>query len=267
MEPYPGYHLRRRRGRGGFGEVWEAEGKDGGVVALKFLPFSNKETTPTELRAIEAIRGLSHPNLIQIERVWCQPGYIVVAMELAQASLLDLLNLYYSEFGTPISGEHACELLSQAAAVLDFLNTRQHDIRGQRVAVQHRDVKPSNLLLFRDTVKLSDFGLAAFMTTTEGPFIRQGTVEYSPPEVFQGGLSRRSDQYSLAVTYCHLRGGNLPFPETPLDFDRRYSRPPPDLSMLPSRERPIVARALAHVPQSRWPSCGEFIAQLTKCQS
>jgi serine/threonine protein kinase len=265
MEPYPGYLLRRRRGRGGFAEVWEAEGKDGRVVALKFLPFSNKEATPSELRAIEAIRSLPHSNLIQIERVWCQPGYVVVAMELAEASLLDLLQLYQSEFGTPITHEYVCELLGQAAAALDFLNTRQHDIRGQRVAVQHRDVKPSNLLLFGDTVKLSDFGLAALMTTAEAPFPRQGTVEYSSPEVFQGGLSNRSDQYSLAVTYCHLRGGSLPFPETPLDFDRRYSRPQPDLSMLPARERPVVARALAHVPKARWPSCTDFIAQLTKC--
>jgi serine/threonine protein kinase, bacterial len=267
MEPYPGYQLRRRRGRGGFAEVWEAVGKDGSVVALKFLPFANGSATPHEVRAIEAIRTLHHPNLIRVERVWCQPGYIVVAMELAEASLLDLFKLYQSEFGTPIHPEYVCELLGQAASALDFLNTRQHDIRHQRVAVQHRDVKPSNLLLFGDTVKLSDFGLAALMTTAEAPYIRQGTVEYSPPEVFQGALSNRSDQYSLAITYCHLRAGNLPFPNTPLDFDRRYVRPAPDLSILPSRERPVVARALAHVPQSRWPSCREFIAQLTKCLS
>jgi serine/threonine-protein kinase len=265
MEPYPGYYLRRRRGRGGFAEVWEAEGKEGDMVALKFLPFSNGHATPHEVRAIEAIRALRHPNLIRIERVWSQPGYIVVAMELAEASLLDLLTLYQSEFNTPINPEYACELLGQAAAALDFLNTRQHAIRGQRVAVQHRDVKPSNLLLFGDTVKLTDFGLAAFMSASEGPHVRQGTVDYSPPEVFQGGLSNRSDQYSLAVTYCHLRGGSLPFPETPLNFDRRYKRPTPDLSMLSARERPVVARALAHVPQSRWPSCADFIAQLVKC--
>src|SRR5262249_48838468 len=37
---------------------------------------------------------------------------------------------------------------------------------------------------------------------------------------------------------------------------------PPDLSMLPEEERPIVARALAKRPQRRWPSCGAFVDAL-----
>src|SRR5437879_490115 len=39
---------------------------------------------------------------------------------------------------------------------------------------------------------------------------------------------------------------------------------PPDLTMLPEGERPVVARALAKNPEERWPTCREFIEALTK---
>jgi serine/threonine protein kinase, bacterial len=263
LELLPGYRLQRRLGRGGFAEVWEARSGDGRVVALKFLPCAEGPATRQELRSIEAVRQLRHPNLIRVERVWCQPGYIVVAMERADASLLDLLDVYQADIGHPVTGEHACSLLAQAAAALDFLNRPRHRINGQTVAVRHRDVKPSNLLLFGDTVKLSDFGLAYLTNAPECACPRAGTVEYSAPEVFRGRVSDRTDQYALAVTYCHLRAGRLPFPHTPIDFDRRYVRPDPDLEMLPPRERPIVARALEPRPDARWPSCAAFIADLS----
>jgi hypothetical protein len=77
-------------------------------------------------------------------------------------------------------------------------------------------------------------------------------------------VSDRTDQYALAVCYCVLRGGRLPFPDTPDHFAPNYTRPAPDLSMLSPAERPAVARALAPVPPDRWPSCGELIAELTR---
>ena len=83
LEPFPGYHLRRLLGFGSFAEVWEAEAADGGRVALKFLPAERQNATPGELRSLQAVRQLLHPNLIRIGRVWCHLGYIVIAMELA----------------------------------------------------------------------------------------------------------------------------------------------------------------------------------------
>jgi serine/threonine protein kinase len=93
---------------------------------------------------------------------------------------------------------------------------------------------------------------------------RAGTLDYTAPEVFQGRLSNWTDQYALAITYCMLRGGRLPFKDTPAKFDHDYVRPQPDLSMLPVKERPVVAHALSPAPQSRWPNCSEFIMQLAR---
>lgn len=264
MQPYPGYRLRQIVGRGGFAEVWEAETDDGRTVALKFLPSGDNLVASREIRSIQALRQLKHPHLIEIEQVWCHLGYIVVAMELAEGSLLDLYEAFQQEFGTPIVPEQVCLYLTQVAEALDFLNTRQHSLDGRRVAFQHCDIKPSNILLIGDNVKVSDYGLASATGAMMRGHRRAGTLDYAAPEVFQGRLSDWTDQYALAVTYCQLRGGRLPFRDTPQTFQSTYVRPAPDLTMLPPTERPVVARALSAVPQNRWPSCGEFMAQLSK---
>jgi serine/threonine protein kinase len=255
--------LRRLRGRGGFGSVWEAIRKDGKAVALKLLPCDDN-LVAQEIRSIQIIRQLRHLHLVHIEQVWCNRGYIVVTMDLADGSLLELLDAYRTEFQTPLVPHDVCNYLAQVAKVLDFLNTRQHLIDGHRAGIQHCDVKPTNLLLFGEKVKLSDFGLASLTGAPVKTHPRPGTLDYAAQEVFQGRLSDWTDQYALAVTYCQLRGGRLPFVDTPKTVEGTYVRPRPDLTMLTNREQLIIARALDPVPQDRWPSCSELMTQLSR---
>lgn len=263
MEPYPGYRIVHLLGTGGWGEVWKAERTDGTEWALKFLPGDSQLTSSQEIRALQAIRELRHPNLIRIEQVWCGAGAVGIVMELADGSLQELFEVYQAEFNSPITQEHLCYYLSQAAASLDFLNTRQHRTGGGRVAYRHCDVKPSNLLVHGNTVKVADFSLAVPQTATMGHHRRAGTLHYAAPEVFQGWLSDRTDQYSLAVTYVQLRTGALPFPDSPPKFDPKYVRPVPELDGVSPAERGILLRALAPVPQNRWPSCAEMMRRLS----
>ena len=263
MEPFPGYRLRQLLGRGGFAEVWEAETGQGGTVALKFLACSDSLAASKEIRSIQGIRKLVHPNLIQIDQVWTHLGYIVIAMELADGSLLDLLEAYVEEFGTPIPAEQVCLYLSQAAEGLDFLNSRVHILDGRKVSFQHCDVKPRNLLLFGDVIKVADYGLSSPTSAMVKSHRRAGTPDFTAPEVFQGRLSDWTDQYSLAITYIQLRTGRLPWNETPHGIQRNYVRPAPDLTILPEVERGVVSRALSPVPQNRWPSCTAFINELS----
>jgi serine/threonine protein kinase len=260
--PRPGYHLERFRGRGGYGEVWEARTPQGTRVALKFLPCGLSDRASREIRSIQAVRQLHHPNLVRIHNVWCCPGYVVVAMELADGSLLDLLQAFRQEYGTPVPAGDLLPLLAQAAAALDYLNTRRHQLGGLLLAARHGDIKPANLLLFGDIVKLSDFGLTSLSSATTGAQVPAGTFGYMAPEVARGWVSDRSDQYALAATYCQLRGGRLPFDQA---TDTASGEGPRlDLTMLPDSEQPIIARALAAATWQRWPSCAEFVAQLQR---
>jgi serine/threonine protein kinase len=261
---YPGYRLRDLRCRTGSAEVWEADDDGGETVALKFRPCADSQSAARRIRSIQTVRQLDHPLLTRVHRVWCGPGCLVIATELAEGSLLDLLTAYRTELGTPISPEHVCHLLAQAAEVLDFLNTPHHHVCGRRVAVQHRAVKPSNLLVVEDQVKLADFGFAVVPHSSAEASHPLPPSPYLAPEVLQGRVSDWLDQYALAVTYCLLRGNRLPFPEAPAAAEGDGERPPPDLSMLSRDEQPIIRRALALMPYQRWPSCRELIAQLER---
>ncbi len=263
LEPFPGCRLRQFRGRGGFGEVWEAEVVGRGPIALKFIACDTTNA-PREIRTLQQVRQLSHPNLIQIEKVFCTSGHLVVGMELAEGSLMDLLEFNLAESRSPLAAPLVCKFLSQAAEALDFLNTRQHRIDGQLVAFRHCDVKPSNLLLFGETVKLADFGVTLMTAASSESHPRAGTPDYAAPEVFAGKVCDRTDQYGLAVSYYVLRTGRLPFADTPPDFRRGYVRPAPDLAPLAPKERPVLARALSPTAIDRWPSCQELMAQLTR---
>ena len=241
MEPYPGCKLRQPLGKGGFAEVWEGEEAKGRLLALKFIPSREDMSTSREIQAIQAVRKLKHPGLIEIENVMMNWGYIIVAMEVAEGSLTDLLEAYKEEFQAPIVPEQVCMYLAQVAEALDFLHDRNHLVEGQKVGWQHCDIKPSNMLLFGETVKLADFGLSSKMVGKRMPHRRAGTMDYAAPEVFRGELTDQTDQYALAVTYCLLRGGKVPFPDSPQKFDASYVRPEPDLAMLSEPERPIIA--------------------------
>lgn len=264
-EPFRGYTLRKVLGEGTFGVVWEATKESGEGVALKFLPSADSNTIRQEIKAIEMIGRLRHPNLIKVYDVWSYKKYFVVAMELADGSLLDLVDAYGAEYGTAVDIKDLCPLLMQAAGAIDFLNRRTHILGGRSVALQHCDIKPSNLLLFGDTVKLADFGLVSIATLPVNFHRPTGTLAYMAPELIMGRLSDRSDQFSLAVSYVQLRTGKLPWPvEEPAATQGKPVWPAPELGALTAVERPIIARALSNVPQDRWGSCTEMMTNLTQ---
>jgi serine/threonine protein kinase len=267
IEPYPGCRLRQLLKRTESTQVWKAVTVEERPIAVKFATCHDDRAIQHDLPFLLAVRQLGHPHLIPIYWVWCFRDYVVVAMELARASLLDFLTPSITEFGKPLAARQVWRYLAQAADALDFLNMRKHRLYGQLRTVQHGNIKPSNLLLVSDIVKLTDFKLS-FQASFEQAHERLAdTLRYAAPEVFHGWVSDRADQYSLAVTYCHLRGGRLPFPDTPEALNADYVRPEPDLTMLPARERPIIARSLSPCPEERWPSCAELMAQLAKVVS
>jgi serine/threonine-protein kinase len=259
-----GYRLKQFLGQGSFGKVWETEGPGGESLALKFIRCDSNLAAALEVRNILNVRPLEHPHLIRVDRVWADRGYLVVVMELADGSLQELASICRRDYDTPVPPDYACYYLSQAAEAIDYLNAPRHRVGANIVGIQHCDIKPSNLLLSGETVKITDFGLSSTLSSALAPHRRAGTLAYAAPEVFQGQLSRWTDQFALAVTYCELRGGRRPFSRIPFTFAPDYIHPDPDLTMLPVDERRIVARALAPLPMERWRTCGEFMAQINR---
>jgi serine/threonine protein kinase len=230
------------------------------------MASSNAVSTAREIRTLQSFLLMEHPHLIKHNAVWSLPGYIVINMELAEATLLDLMQVYQNELGQQLEPQMLGLYMWQVADALDFLNARKHILDGRRVGFQHGDVKPSNILLIGDVAKLTDHGMATPTHGTRTPCPQQGTPAYAAPEAFIGYYAEQSDQYSLAVTYFVLRTGLLPFPPAPADPSVSYVRPMPDLTPLPEAERPPLLRALSAVPLSRFPSCKDFMTAVLKAQ-
>jgi hypothetical protein len=251
--PVDGYTLVRRLGGGGFGQVWEASGPGGLHVALKFVPLGD-EVARVELSALEQVKDLRHPHVLSLFASWQCDGYLILAMELAECTLLQRFQQAVDAGGVGIARDVLLVHMQEAASGIDFLNDH---------GVQHRDIKPQNLLLVGGCVKLADFGLAKVLERTAAPTNRGlMTIPFAAPERFQGQVSRMSDQYSLAITYCYLRGGRLPFEGEEAAIVAGHLMEPPDLSMLAAAERPAVGRALEKDPHARWPSCRQFVQSL-----
>jgi serine/threonine protein kinase len=265
MRPLPGFRLGRQLGAGGFGEVWDAVNADGKPVALKFMDCRTKPSSviSAEIRVLRALRELKHPNIIQLFDVYATSHFIVLSMERAEGNLSDLHQAYLDETGKHIPPDHLLEMLGQVAVALDFLaGVHLPGYHAASRGLQHCDIKPSNLLLVGETVKIADFGLCAasnWQTHRNGGW--KGTPPYAAPELYKGGATTGTDQYALAVTFLRLCAGDRPFwPH------RSTSAPTPDcgvdMTKVRENELPVIRRALHPLPSCRWPSCREFIEAL-----
>ncbi|HUR54639.1 MAG TPA: protein kinase, partial [Gemmataceae bacterium] len=261
-EPLPGYTLIEPIGTGGFGEVWKVCAPGGLHKAIKFV-YGNLNSldgddvrAQQELKALERVKEVRHPFVLTNERIEDVGGELLIVMELADKNLHECL-VEYQNGGRPgIPRDILLGFLDDAAVGLDHL-IEKHNL-------QHLDVKPRNLFLVADRVKVADFGLVKHLERSSSSGLMGGvTPIYAAPETFSSKISRHSDQYSLAVVYVELLTGKRPFPGKNIrQLALQHMTEPPDLTMLPEEDRPIVGRALAKEPDDRFPNCTAFIRAL-----
>ena len=261
-----GYQPLRRIGRGGAGEVWEAEGPGRFRVALKIISL-DEQLGVRERRALEILRSIRHPHLVVSFGSWIVEDSLVIAMELADGTLWDRFGEARSRGLAGIPRGDLIGHLADAAEGIDFLNEPRHRIDGRpSMSVQHRDVKPQNLLVFGDGVKVADLGMARLLDRTAVDHTGSWSCAYAAPEFFENRTTRWSDQYSLAVTYCQLRTGRLPHAGSLAEMVLGHITGEPDLDALPEPEREVLRRALSRKPDRRWPNCRAFVEALRACE-
>src|SRR5262249_11829315 len=196
-EPIPGYKLIEPLGRGGFGEVWKAEAPGGVLKAMKLVYGSLRSghgeevLVQQELKALECVRGVRHPYILSMDRFDIIDGQLLIVMELADRCLSDRLDDCVQQGQQGIPREELLRYMEETAEALDLMNIQYR--------LQHSDIKPQNLFLVHNHVKVADFGLVKDMqgmkAMTSGCF----SPLYSAPEPFEGCVSPHSHQYTLRI--------------------------------------------------------------------
>lgn len=232
------YTLIKKIARGGFGEVWQAEKQSPLVtkkVAIK-LPLDDQidiETIKQEATLWEEASG--HPNVVPLIDADIYDGQVVIVSEYAEGgSLADKLK---ETAFLPI--EEAVEITIGILNGLEFLHSKK---------IIHRDIKPANILMHKGTPRLTDFGISRAMRTDTISTGIYGTVNFMPPESFEGIRSEQTDLWSVGVLLYKILTGKLPFPQLhPKEamFAIITKEPEPLPAEIPVRLQEIVYKSLA----------------------
>jgi serine/threonine protein kinase len=262
-EPIPGYRLLERLGEGGFGEVWKAQAPGGVLKAIKIVhgcihgPAGDEVHARQELKALDRVKAVRHPYILALDRYDIVADRLIIVMELADRSLGDRYQECRLQGLPGIPRDELLDYLAEAAEALDLMN-------GQ-YQLQHLDIKPQNLFLVYNHVKVGDFGLVKDLEGMQAQMTSGITPLYAAPETFEGVVSRFCDQYSLAIVYQELLTGQLPFSgKSSKHLMLQHLQGAPDVAPLPPHDREPIARALAKKPDARHPRCVDLVRALRK---
>jgi serine/threonine-protein kinase len=254
------YQLRRLLGRGGMGEVYEAEDtRKHRVVALKLISqeFSTDATFRARMqREADTAGRLTEAHIVPIHDYGDIDGQFFVEMRMIDGVSLRTLLTHYG----PLTPARTVAIVRQVAAALDDAHAN---------GVTHRDVKPENILVTNDDFAyLVDFGIARAARdpglTERG--ITLGTYNYMAPERFTGDeVTYRSDIYALACVLGECLIGAPPYRSDSVErlIAAHLLEPAPRPSQLrpgrvPAALDPVIARGMAKDPAERYFTAGDM---------
>lgn len=245
----------RRIGQGGFGDVWLVEDHRGRQAVAK-IPHHHQMNIRA-LRCAAILRRLiHHPNIAGLLEVVKDEGKYVLIQEYVAGQTLDQC----LETGPDPALKE--DLFLQLLAAMSF---------SHRHRIMHRDLKPENILVTSDgRLKILDFGIARDLSWQPSDHLSEGTLNFMPPEQFQGRSSLASDVWALGIILFVLATGCYPlfqqndlFPtnaETtmaiplPSSLDRRVVAPLEE----------VIMKCLQMDPAGRYPDAVELLADLRR---
>jgi len=258
----PAYTVEGELGRGGMSVVYRARDvrlrRD---VAIKILPPELAFVANVRerfMREAQTAAQLAHQNIVPIYGVEERDRLVWIVMALIEG---ETLGERLAREGK-LSASETQRVLTSVADALAYAHAH---------GVVHRDVKPDNILLERDTLRVlvTDFGIARAAEgdgrlTLTG--VAVGTPTYMSPEQAMGDseVDGRSDLYSLGVVGYQMLAGAPPFSanSTPALLLKQVSEPLPSLATkAPSAPVTMVRaieRALSKKPADRWATLHEF---------
>ncbi len=256
------YRILENLGVGGMGVVFKAMHiKLDKLVALKMIApgmAMNERFIKRFQTEARALAKLEDPNIVAIYDLRSDNDQWFIVMEYVDGS--NLFDKIRKEGAFP--WQQAVPVLKQILTAIGH---------AHRAGIIHRDLKPNNIMLTKNgTVKITDFGLAKdqnimanSMTVASG-----GTLYYMSPEHVKGFsfTDKRSDLYSIGMTFYEMITGKVPFENIDSDFDIReriirkdFVKPSTYKEDIPEELDAIIMKSIAKDPEKRYQSAEEML--------
>jgi len=253
------YAVVARIAQGGMATVYRAHDRQlDRVVAVKVpRPEFVRDRAFCEQfrREARAAARLAHPNVVAVHDSGEERGLPWIVMEYVDGQTLRAL----LEARGRLDLETTAELLGEVADALDH---------AHRHGIAHLDVKPENVLITSDSVKVADFGLARAAQGARDHALA-GTAQYCAPEVLRGGaVDGRADVYSLGVLAYECLTGHAPFGGADVGqvawrvLHSRVPGPSRSVPGLPQAADAAVWRATEPDPARRFARASELAAAI-----
>ncbi len=268
------YEIQGAIGSGGMGAVYKArDSRLNRTVAIKVL-LDNLSDQPDARarfeREAQTIAGLNHPHICTLHDVGRDGETDFLVMEFLEGETL----AQKLEHG-PLPLNQALQYATQIADALD---------KAHRQGITHRDLKPGNIMITKNGVKLLDFGLAKLrqpqnasslsMLPTNAEVTAPGTIlgslQYMAPEQLEGGeADARTDIFAFGAVLFEMVTGRKAFSgksQVSLIGAILKDTPPP-VSQLqriapPSLDR-LIAACLEKDPDDRWQTARDLWRELS----
>ncbi|NXP02310.1 MOK kinase, partial [Thinocorus orbignyianus] len=193
-------------GEGTFSDVLKALNlRDGKYYACKHMKqhFESMDQV-NNLREIKALRRLSpHPNILMLHEVVFDKnaGSLSLICELMDMNIYELIK----GMKKPLPGKKIKNYMYQLCKSLEYIH---------RNGIFHRDVKPENILIKKNTLKLGDFGSCRSIYSKQPHTEYISTRWYRAPECLltNGYYSYKIDMWSAGCVFYELTSFQPLFP-------------------------------------------------------
>jgi len=196
-----GFDITGKLGQGGMGEVWEATDRAlERRVAIKRLRAEiagDARMRKKFLKEARIVAGLKHPNIVEIHSVIEEGDELLLVFEHIDGQPLDAILGEHGKLTLP----QTIEIVKQTAAALDYAHQQ---------GVIHQDLKPGNIMIAGEKIKVMDFGIARRVAEDLSTLSSQevsGTPLYMAPEQHKSDPRPQSDVYALGLCFYEMLTG------------------------------------------------------------
>src|SRR2546430_1188826 len=261
----PRYDVEREIGAGGMAGVFLAvQQHPHRQVAIKVLDpqVSTRLLRERFIREVDLSSNLSHPHIVPIFSAGEVDGLFYYVMPYVEGE--SLRHRLLEERTLPL--ETALHIARDVADALAFAHAR---------GIIHRDIKPENILLSGNHAIVADFGIARAISAAGSLTLTQagqpiGSPGYMSPEqaMALGDLDARTDIYSLGCVLFEMLAGEPPVASMTERRVHNWTALESSKALQGSHAgvaravKHAISRALAPLPDDRFPTVTEFAAAL-----